>query len=135
MIVDTSALYAFFDSKDPHHQEVVEVLEQCQETLTVSPFVVAELDYLVLSRLGVKAALAVLEELCGGAWQLAAVSADTLRRSLEIVGQFADQPIGVTDAANVALAEETGTTVIATLDRRHFAVLRHAGGSCLDIVP
>jgi hypothetical protein len=35
--------------------------------LVVSPYVVAELDYLVASRLGVSAELAVLRELAGGA--------------------------------------------------------------------
>jgi len=135
MIVDTSALYAFFDSQDPHHSDVVEAIERCKEPLTVSPLVVAELDYLVLTRKGGTAESAVLEELCGGAWHLAAVSIDLLRRASEIVRRFADQPIGITDAVSVSLAEEHGTSVIATLDRRHFSVLRHAGGGFLDIVP
>lgn len=60
MIVDTSALLAFFDSDEPDHGAVSDVLMGATEPLAVSPYVVAELDYLVASRLGVTAELAVL---------------------------------------------------------------------------
>ena len=52
MIVDTSALLAFFDTDEPDHAAVSGVLARASEPLVVSPYVVAELDYLVASRLG-----------------------------------------------------------------------------------
>ena len=72
MIVDTSALLAFFDTDEPDHAAVTAVLDAATEALVISPYVLAELDYLVASRLGVSAELAVLRELAGGAWDLAA---------------------------------------------------------------
>ena len=57
MIVDTSALLAFFDTSEPDHEAVSAVLGAATEPLVVSPYVVAELDYLVASRLGVSAEL------------------------------------------------------------------------------
>jgi predicted nucleic acid-binding protein len=49
--------------------------------------------------------------------------------------QYADERIGITDASLVVLAERLGTNTIATLDRRHFSVLRDKQGKPFDIVP
>ena len=69
VIVDTSALLAFFDASEPDHDAVSAVLATA-DVLVVSPYVVAELDYLVSTRHGVDDELAVLDELAGGAWDL-----------------------------------------------------------------
>lgn len=38
--------------------------------------------------------------------------------------RYADLDVGLTDAANVVLAERHGTLDLLTLDERHFRVLR-----------
>jgi len=128
-------LYAYFNEADHTHEAVVSALSTCDELLTISPFVLAEVDYLVLKRLGVKTELLVLGELLSGAWDIAPVTIDQLRRAMDVVKRYADERIGLTDALNVVLAEDTRTKTIATLDRRHFGVLRMANGSVLGIVP
>src|SRR3954462_4725956 len=105
------------------------------EPLVVSPYVVAELDYLVASRLGVSAELAVLRELAGGAWDLPAIDAEGLTEALAVIERFADQSVGVADASIVVLAERHRTRTIVTLDRRHFDVLRPLGGGRFRILP
>lgn len=105
MIIDTSALLAFFDTDEPDHESVSAVLAGATEPLVVSPYVVAELDYLVASRLGVSAELAVLRELTGGAWDLPAIDVEDLARAPAVIERYADQRIGVADASNVILAE------------------------------
>jgi len=135
MIVDTSALLAFFDSAEPRHSDVARAINASSEPLVVSPYVVAELDYLVATRHGVEAELAVLDELAAGAWHLACLDTDELRAARTVVDRFADQRIGLADASNVVLAQRFRTTVIATLDRRHFSVLRAPDGSALTLVP
>lgn len=135
MIVDTSALLAFFDADEPDHEAVSAVLSAATEPLVVSPYVVAELDYLVGSRLGVSAELAVLNELCSGAWDLPALGTDDLAEARAVVERYADQAIVVADASNVVLAARYRTRKIATLDRRHFEVLRPTGGGRFTILP
>lgn len=135
MIIDTSALLAYFDSQEPDHQAVSAVIEQAEELLVVSPYVVAELDYLVATRVGVAAELAVLRELAGGAWELAAFGAAELDQAVSIVEKYRDQAVGVADASNVVLADRYRTRDILTLDRRHFEVLRPIGGGGFTIVP
>ena len=80
VIVDTSALLAYFDTSEPDHSTVSEAIDALTGLLVVSPYVVAELDYLVATRHGVDAELAVLDELTGGAWELAGFGAEELTR-------------------------------------------------------
>ena len=60
VIVDTSALLAFFDRNEPDHAAVAGVVAATTDALVVAPYVLAELDYLVATRHGVDAELAVL---------------------------------------------------------------------------
>lgn len=135
MIVDTSALLAYFDTDEPDHDSVSELLADAVEPLVVSPFVIAELDYLVATRLGSAAESAVLDELAGGAWELPAVDRDALALSRAIIERYADQRIGVADASIVVLAARYRTRTIVTLDRRHFGVLRPLNGGRFSVLP
>ena len=135
MIVDTSALLAFFDRTEPDHAAVTRLLTETTESLVVSPYVVAELDYLVAKHLGVDAELAALGELTGGAWDLPAFDAADLADARSIIERYADQAIGVADASIVVLAARHRTRTVATLDRRPFEVLRPIGGGRFTILP
>ena len=135
MIVDTSALLAFFDTDEPDHAAVTTIVDTATEALVISPYVVAELDYLVASRLGVSAELAVLRELAGGAWDLAAFGTEDLAQAHAVVERYADQSIGLADASNVILAARYQTRTVVTLDRRHFGVVRPIDGGSFKILP
>jgi predicted nucleic acid-binding protein len=135
MIVDTRALLAFFDRNEPDHAAVTAALLGTNEPLVVSPYVVAELDYLVATRHGTEAELAVIGELAGGAWELPAFAADDLAVALRILEQYADQAIGIADASMVVLADRFATRTVATLDRHHFDVLRPLAGGRFTVVP
>jgi uncharacterized protein len=135
VIVDTSALLAYFDTSEPDHSTVSEALDALSDLLVVSPYVVAELDYLVATRHGVDPELAVLDELTGGAWELAGFGAEELARARAIIAKYRGQEIGVADASNVVLADRHRTRTIVTLDRRHFDVLRPIGGGRFTVLP
>ena len=135
MIVDTSALLAYFNAREPDHEAVSGVIEINDELLVVSPYVLAELDYLIAKRVGVDAELAVLRELSSGAWELAVVGVAELELTTSIIEKYSDQDIGLADASMVALADRYQTRTIVTLDRRHFDVLRPIGGGRFSIRP
>jgi len=135
VIVDTSALIAFFNRTEPQHHEVRERLEDANERLVVSPYVLAEVDYLIATRVGVDAEIAVLRELAGGAWELSPFTTDDVGMAVKVIQRYRDQAIGLADASNVVLADRYGTRTIATLDRRHFDVLRPLHGGRFRIVP
>ncbi len=134
IVVDTSALLAFFDASEPDHEAVSEVLVAA-DVLVVSPYVVAELDYLVATRHGVDDELAVLDELAGGAWDLAAVDEEVFRRARGVIASYRDQQIGVADASIVVLAARYRTRTIASLDHRHFDALLSLDGGYFEVLP
>jgi predicted nucleic acid-binding protein len=127
MIVDTSALLAYFDVDEPDHEAVSRVIDGSEELLVVSPYVVAELDYLVATRIGVDAELAVLQELSGGAWELASFVAPELAQAASVLKKCRDQKIGVADTSNVVLADRYQTLTIMTLDA---STLRRVAADC-----
>jgi predicted nucleic acid-binding protein len=135
LIIDTSALIALFNDHDPAHAETVELFGSSTDDLIVSPYVVAELDYLVLTREGVQAELTVLRALSGGAWELAPFDIDDVRTAISLIERYTDQDIGLADASNVVLADRYSTRTIATFDHRHFDVLRPLRGGRFSVVP
>jgi uncharacterized protein len=135
IVADTSALLAFFNDKEPDHWAVRDVVESHDDPLVVSPFVIAELDYLLSTRHGVDAELAVLAELDGGAYELATIGADELKKAATVIAKYRDQDIGVADASLVVLAAHYRTRTIMTLDRRHFEVLRPLDGGRFRLLP
>lgn len=135
LICDTSGLLAFFDSSDTHNATVSAAIDADAGPFVVSPFVVAELDYLLATRLGVRAELAALEELAGGAWELADVRPADLQAATRVIERYQDQAVGVTDASLVVLAERYRTGRVLTLDHRHFTVLRTTTGRRFTLIP
>ena len=135
ILADTSGLLALFNQREPRHHDVRSALTHVRAPIVVSPYVVAELDYLVGRRIGMAAQLAVLRELSGPGYELAAMDAELLERATEIVERYADQQIGVTGASIVALAQQYRTDLVLTLDRRHFDVLRTVEGKPFALLP
>lgn len=135
IIADTSGLLAFFNRAEGAHARSVAAVEAAGDQLVVSPFVIAELDYLVSTRLGVDAELAVLAELSGGAWVVPPFGIDDIRQAGEIIARYRDLDVGLADASQVVLADRFGTRRILTLDRRHFDVLRPLSGGRFSVLP
>ena len=135
LICDTSALVAYFDASDAHSARVCEVIEADPGPFVVSPYVVAELDYLLATRRGVDSELAALTELSGGAWELSSFEPEALRDAAALIDRYRDQDIGVTDASLVILAERYRTERILTLDHRHFRVIRSSAGRPFAVLP
>ncbi len=121
-IVDTGPLYAAVDADDQDHERCLRALEAPALRLFIPAMVVAEATFLVGSRLGPKIEAAFLASLA--ALDVEAPATTDWPRIAELVEQYADFPLGGTDASVIALAERLGTEVIITLDRRHFGAIR-----------
>jgi predicted nucleic acid-binding protein len=123
-IADTSALVAFFNAADGHHESVRSGFGQVGHVV-LSPCVLTEFDYLVASRMGPDPARAALGYINGrvatGRWEVPAIG-PYLVAAHALLGDY--PAIGLADAMNVVLAMEFRTDVIATLDQRHFRMIR-----------
>lgn len=73
--------------------------------------------------------------LADGDFQPVDLIAEDYRRAAELVQTYADLPLGTTDATVIALAERLGLTEVATLDRRHFTVVRPQHVSAFTLLP
>jgi uncharacterized protein len=135
IVADTSGLLALFNRGEPQHAAVRDLVAATSDRLAVSPYVLAELDYLVGTRIGVDAQLAVLAELAGGAYVLADIGPDDLHRARRVIERYHDQEIGLTDASLVVLADRWGTRELLTLDHRHFGVVRPLTGGRFRLLP
>jgi predicted nucleic acid-binding protein len=99
-----------------------------------SGLALAELDYWCHERLGVEGWL-FLEDLLGGAYRAEHPTADDLARCAALQRQHADLGLGVVDASVIALAERFQELKVATLDQRHFGVVRPAHAPALELLP
>ncbi len=135
IIADTSGLIAFFSESGHQHERVASWLDKNDDVMVVSPYVMAELDYLVATRKGVDAELAVLAELSGGAYELATMPTEDVVTAQRVIGRYRDLGVGLADASMVVLAQRYGTRTILTLDHKHFSVLRPLDGGLFKIVP
>ena len=135
ILADTSGLLALFNRTEPAHAAVQGIVAGAREPLVVSPYVVAELDYLVATRIGIDAELAMLAELAGGAYDLAAFGAADLHAAQGVIDRYRDQSLGVADASIVILTQRYGTREVLTLDHRHFEVVRPLTGGRFKLLP
>jgi len=126
-ILDTGLLFAAADVRDANHEVARQFFERPPARLILPALVAGEAIYFVGARLGPRAESAFLRGLAQ--FDVEAPTPADFVRMAELVEQYADFPLGGTDASVVALAERLGAETIVTLDRRHFGRVRprHVG--------
>ena len=135
ILLDTSGLLAAIDASQRHHRECVAALEKALPPLLLSPFVLAELDYLLSRHIGTVAQTALLDEVVRGAYQLESFDSADVARAREILGRYPKLRIGLADASLVVLSERHKTRHVLTLDERHFRALRTKDRKRFKILP
>jgi hypothetical protein len=135
IVVDTGGLYAALDANETLHGRAVAALVASRPPRVISPFVLAELDYLVGSRVGHQAQLALLDEVARGAYQLDPFSTEDVSHARRIMERYADLRIGLADASVVVLANRHRTLDLLCTDERHFRALRGGGGKPFRLLP
>jgi uncharacterized protein len=130
-IVDTSAIPAIVDEAYQEHLRIAEIIADRSVALVLSPLVVAEAEYMLYSRLGADAARRFASDIASEAYELAEWTAADHAAALEIMDQLGGPGdyIGVTNAANVVIADHYRTTDLLTLDQRQFRKLRPLWGA------
>jgi len=135
ILLDTSGLLAAIDGGQRHHAAAARSLRAARPPLLLSPFVLAELDYLLATRIGLHAALALLDEVARGAYQLATFSADDVAAASKVIERYPSLELGLADASVVVLAERHRIADVLTLDERHFRAITPATGEAFRILP
>jgi len=135
IVVDTGGLYAALDANETLHGRAVAALVAATPPRVVSPFVLAELDYLIAGRVGHEAQMALIDEVTRGAYQLELFSSEDAGHAKRIMERYADLRVGLADASVVVLANRHRTLELLCTDERHFRVLRGTGGKPFRLLP
>ena len=133
--MDTGGLYAALDANEALHGRAVAALVAATPPRVVSPFVLAELDYLIASRVGHQAQMALIDEVARGAYQLELFSSEDVGHARRIMERYADLRIGLADASVVVLANRHRTLELLCTDERHFRALKGTGGKAFRLLP
>jgi predicted nucleic acid-binding protein len=132
-IVDAGPLYASADLADADHDRSLEALQRPDLYLVIPTLVIAEVTFLIGRRLGSRAEGAFLRALAD--FDVEGPSPDDWLRIADLVDQYANFPLGGTDASVIALAERLDTPTVITLDRRHLGAVRPKHCEALAILP
>lgn len=111
------------------------MLESHPGPLLVPVLCLAEVAYLIAPHAGLENEVRLLMAAAVGELSVERLHPADLERAAELVTQYRDLPLGTVDASVVAAAERLEVTTIATLDRRHFSVVRPAHTEAFELLP
>jgi predicted nucleic acid-binding protein len=133
LLLDTGALVSLLDRSQRNHEACARFFAEWDQPVVSTEAVLTEATHLLGGTRGGR--LACVDFFLSGAALLVPATKASLRRSRELIGQYSDLPMDYADATLVVLAEELGTNVVFTTDRRDFAVYRIKGRRGFEIRP
>ncbi|WP_040841115.1 type II toxin-antitoxin system VapC family toxin [Nocardia brevicatena] len=134
IVVDTGPLVALMNNRDNRHAECRELLENAPGPLLVPAPVFTEVCLLLESRRGTVTERQFVHDVAKGLFTIVDMTSADLERICELLDKYADLPLGTVDASVIAVAERFPITAVATLDRKHFSIVRSTAGQLL-LVP
>lgn len=135
LILDTGPLYASLDRSDGDHVACRRLIEAATEPLLIPAPVLVEADYWIHARLHPGVLIALIDDIIAGAYGIEELRAEDYGRVRELCDRYADADIGFVDAAVLAVVERLNEPKLATLDRRHFGVIRPRHVDTLTLLP
>lgn len=134
LIVDTGVLLAAADGADPDHSTCAEIVDD-PDRLVATALVVTETAYLIDRQLGPAAEAEFFRSVARGDIEIELLTSADLGRVADLIYIYDSLPLGGTDASVITIAERLGQRTIATLDRRHFTVVRPAHCDAFELIP
>lgn len=128
IVADTGPIVSFLYRDDADHAVVRAYLRDHPVALVTTWPVIAEAWHLLLARVGIKPALALMRWVKANGLRVVASHEQDAGPLLELLERYADHPMDLADATLVLLAERSGITEILTLDRPEFATYRTRDG-------
>jgi uncharacterized protein len=110
-------------------------MHAARRELLVPTTVAAEVGYLLAREAGPQVESLFLQSPADGDFSAVELTASDYARMAELVARYDDLPLGTTDASVIATAERLKLSEVATLDRRHFTVMRPEHVDTLTLLP
>jgi predicted nucleic acid-binding protein len=135
LIIDTGPLLAAMNKRDAAHKKCAQLIAQCSERLIIPSPVLIEVDYFLTKHRRQNAFYALLHDVEQGHYIVENLLAHDYRRVKQIYSTYSDTQVGFVDAAVLTITERLGEKKLATLDHRHFGVMRPAHINSLQLLP
>ncbi|NDL60701.1 PIN domain-containing protein [Phytoactinopolyspora mesophila] len=143
IVVDTGVLVALLDADDQHHQRCRDWYIEAQGPLIVPTPVMVETCYFVERDSSPELEANFLRSFDDGGsaspeeqpFFLAQIEPADRKRMAELIEQYADFPLGAVDASVIAVAERLNVAEVATIDHRHFTVVRPRHTKTFTLLP
>jgi len=135
LVVDAGPIVTAAATRDRHQAACVSLLASAPRPLVVPALVVTEVAYFLSDRIGDVAEQAFARSLARDELLVEPVEPRDWLRIEELLDEYADLPLGIVDASVIAACERLGATELATLDRRHFSVVRPRHCPALELLP
>lgn len=135
LVLDTGPILAMLDRDDPDHIRCVALIDSTREDLVIPAPVLVEVDYWCRKLLGTRVWTTFVDDIALGAYRLFNLDSRATQRAAEIESTYDDLRIGFVDAAVVATCELLNEQKVATLDARHFSVVRPSHCDQLELLP
>jgi predicted nucleic acid-binding protein len=135
ILLDTSGVFAALNVREPEHDAARQALLDEPGPRILSPFVLAELDYLISKRAGQQAAIDLLTDVADGRYELVQIDEGDIAAARDVIDRYSDLELGLADASVVVLSDRYNADRILTLDQRHFRALRTPAGRPFTLLP
>lgn len=135
ILIDTSGLLAALFPDQNHHEACARALREAEPPRILSPFVLAELDYLILKYAGVEAEIALMDEVSRRVYEIPDINRFNWHDLKIMLERYADLRIGLADASLLIFADYYKTNEVLTLDQRHFRAIRPPTFANFRILP
>ena len=135
LVLDTGPVYATLDRRDAAFERTRRLLRANQERLVIPAPVLVEVDQLVSRWLPPQVFVDLLDDVAAGAYRIEELHPTDYRRIHDLCARYADADIGFVDAAVLAVVERLNEPKLATLDHRHFGLMRPRHVDALQLLP
>ena len=134
IIVDAGVLIAA-TVDDDHHEACSRLFAERGSEFIVPATVVVEVCWMLAGHVSTAVEAEFLDSIAEGELRVEILDRVDYARASELVTIYGDFPLGMVDASVVAMAERLNISEVATLDHRHFNVVRPRHVESFTLLP
>jgi predicted nucleic acid-binding protein len=135
LVLDTGVVLAAIEPRDDHHVACSRLLAGAREDRIVPAPTLVEVEHLLDRTPQVDTFVSFLDDCRRGGFQIEELETADYVRVGELLTTYADLRVGFVDAAVLAVVERLREPKLATLDHRHFSVMRPRHVDALELLP
>jgi predicted nucleic acid-binding protein len=134
LVLDTGPIVAALNKADQDHERCAALIDSAVDLMIPSP-VLVEVNYWLTKLAGPDVWSSFVADILRGAYRVIHPTETDIERAAELESEYLDLDLGFVDASVIAICERLGETQVATLDRRHYSVVRPRHCSHLTLLP